>query len=121
MMSFQSIDAWWWPFVFIALAGWIATDIWRWAGVLVGNRLKEDSSLLVWVRSVATALVAAVVAKLVLYPSGALAEFPLMLRIGAMALGFGVFLTAGKRPWVGILTAILVLMGGKLILDMSGF
>ena len=121
MMSFQSIDAWWWPYVFIALAGWIATDIWRWAGVLAGSRLKDDSPLLVWVRSVATALVAAVIAKLVLYPSGELAGFPLMLRLGAAAIGFGVFLVAGKKPWIGILTAVLLLMGGKLIVDASGF
>ena len=30
-----------WPFVFILLAGWLVTDMWRWLGVLVGNRLTK--------------------------------------------------------------------------------
>ena len=45
-----------WPFVFIAIAGWLATDLWRWLGVLAGNRLREDSEAFYWVRAVATAL-----------------------------------------------------------------
>lgn len=72
-MSYSWIDAWWWPYVFIAVAGWLATDIWRWIGVVGGSRLKDDSPALALVRAVATALVAAVVAKLILYPSGVLA------------------------------------------------
>jgi hypothetical protein len=40
----ETFDAWWWPYAFIAVAGWLATDIWRWLGVLIGNRLKEDSA-----------------------------------------------------------------------------
>jgi hypothetical protein len=69
-----SFDTWWWPYLFIAIAGWLATDIWRWLGVLVGNRLSEESAALTWVRAVATALVAGVIAKLILYPTGALQE-----------------------------------------------
>jgi hypothetical protein len=23
----------WWPYIFIAVAGWLATDLWRWLGV----------------------------------------------------------------------------------------
>ena len=38
-----------WPFVFIAIAGWLATDIWRWLGVLLGNRIAQDSAWLIWV------------------------------------------------------------------------
>lgn len=114
-MNWQTFDNWWWPFVFILISGWIATDLWRWLGVLVGNRLRDDSALLVWVRSVATALVAAVIAKLVLYPSGDLADFPLVLRVGAALIGFAVFILSGSKPWTGILSAIACLVAGRLL------
>jgi hypothetical protein len=116
MMTFDAYDAWWWPFLFIAVAGWLATDMWRWLGVIAGSRMRDDSALLVWVRSVATALVAAVIAKLILYPTGALADFPLWLRIGAAVLGFAVFLVTGKRPWKGILTAVVCVAAGQALL-----
>jgi len=59
-----------WPYVVIIVAGWLATDMWRWLGVIAGNRLREGSEALNWVRAVATALVMAVTAKLVVFPSG---------------------------------------------------
>lgn len=116
MMSYQWLDTWWWPYVFIAVAGWLATDVWRWLGVIVGARLKDESPVLIWVRAVATALVAAVIAKLVLYPSGELRNVPVALRIVAMALGFGAFLALRQRVWVGIVVALSVLIGGQLLL-----
>ncbi|MEP3438312.1 MAG: AzlD domain-containing protein [Hoeflea sp.] len=116
MISYESFDTWWWPYVFIAIAGWLATDIWRWIGVLVGNRLKQDSAALVWVRAVATALLAAVIAKLILYPTGELGNVPLALRLIAVSAGFSAFLIGGKRTWIGIVTALGLLIGGQLLL-----
>ncbi|PWW03663.1 branched-subunit amino acid transport protein AzlD [Hoeflea marina] len=115
-MSYQWLDTWWWPYVFIAVAGWLATDLWRWLGVVVGARLKDDSLLLIWVRAVATALVAAVIAKLVLYPSGELKHVPVALRLLALGLGFAAFLALRQRVWVGIAVALAVLIGGQLLL-----
>ncbi len=105
----MSIDAWWAPYVFIAIAGWIATDFWRWLGVIAGNRLKEDSEALNWVRAVATALVMAVTAKLIVFPTGTLADSPIWLRIGSSALGFAAFLLSGQRVVVGVLVPIILL------------
>jgi hypothetical protein len=82
-MTFEAIDAWWWPYLFILIAGALATDIWRFLGVYLAGGIAEDSDLLVLVRCVATALVAAVIANLIVFPSGALAETPAALRIGA--------------------------------------
>ena len=69
------------PYLFILLAGFLATDIWRWLGVLIGNRLHDDSELLNWVKAVATALIAGVIGKLILFPAGALATAPVALRL----------------------------------------
>lgn len=111
-MSYFALDAWWWPFVFILVAGWLATDVWRWLGVLIGNRLDETSQALVLVRAIATALVAAVIARLIVFPSGALAETALALRLIAAALGFLAFQMAGQRIVVGVGVALAVLLAG---------
>ena len=108
-------DAWWAPYLFIALAGWIATDLWRWLGVLAGNKLKEDSEALHWVRAVATALVMAVTAQLIVFPTGTLSHAPMELRIGAAVIGFIAFLASGQRVIVGVIVPIAVLALGLLV------
>ena len=82
-MTFGAIDAWWWPFLFILVGGWLVTDGWRFLGVYLGGRIDETSEAMVFVRAVATALVAAVIANLVIFPAGALADSPVWLRVGA--------------------------------------
>uniref|UniRef100_A0A7C1PFD7 AzlD domain-containing protein n=1 Tax=Agrobacterium albertimagni TaxID=147266 RepID=A0A7C1PFD7_9HYPH len=103
-----------WPYIVIIVAGWLATDIWRWLGVLAGNRLQEGSEALNWVRAVATALVMAVTAKLVVFPTGTLESSPLWLRLVAAALGFAAFLLAGQRVIVGVLVPLAILGAGLL-------
>ena len=112
MLSFQSIDAWWWPYLFITLAGFLPTDIWRWAGVALGARLDETAPAMVLVRCVATGLVAAVIGNLVIFPQGALAHVPVLVRIFAMAAGFAAYHLSKRRVVAGILTAEAVLLAG---------
>ena len=114
-MTFQSFDAWWWPFLFILVAGGLATDVWRFLGVHFGGRISEESEALVFVRAVATALVAAVIGNLVVFPSGSLAETALALRIGAAVAGFAVYLVFGKRMLVGIVAGEAVLIAGMVM------
>ncbi len=101
-----------WPYVVILVGGWLATDIWRYLGVLAGNRLDEESEALRWVRAVATALVMAVTAKLIVFPSGTLEASPYWLRIGAAAIGFAAFLASGQKVAVGVGVSVAVLMAG---------
>lgn len=93
-------------YLFIVIAGILATDVWRWLGVLAGNRLREDSEAMRWVRAVATALVAAVIARLVLYPTGTLAELPAWMRVGAALAGFATYILTGQRILFGIAVAV---------------
>ncbi|MEO3385927.1 AzlD domain-containing protein [Mesorhizobium sp. CAU 1741] len=109
-MTFGAFDAWWWPYLFILLGGWLATDGWRFLGVYLGGKITEESPALVFVRTLATALVAAVIGNLVVFPSGALAGVPLMVRVGAAAIGFVAYLVARKNMLVGILVAEAVLL-----------
>jgi hypothetical protein len=114
-VTWHSLTTWWWPYLFILLAGWLPTDIWRFLGVLIGGRVSEDSEALVAVRAVATALVAGVIAQLVLYPSGALAESALSLRLAAAAAGFCGYLYLGRRVIVGVLIGEAILVAGLLL------
>ena len=115
-LAYDSIAAAWWPYLFILIAGSLATDVWRWIGVFAGSRLSEESELLVWVRAVATALVGGVVGQLLLFPTGALAAAPVWLRILAAALGFAAFWSWRKSILVGVLVGEAALVGGWLVL-----
>lgn len=106
-----------WPYLFILIAGFLATEMWRWIGVLVGARLDEASPALAWVRAVATALVAGVIAKMLLAPGGALATTPATLRIVAAGIGLAAYLLLGRRLFVGVAAAEAVLIAGWLALD----
>ncbi len=75
----------------IAVAGFVPTYIWRGSAVLLVKRMTTDSPVLLWVRSVATALVAAIVTKLVLVPPGLLGETSLTARLLALAVSVTCF------------------------------
>jgi len=119
-VTYFSNDAWWWPFFFILVAGCLATYAWRFLGVYFGGRLDEGSELLVLVRAVATALVAAVIGNLVVFPSGALADAPLVLRIGAAAGGFVAYLVIRRSVLLSIVVAEAILIAGLMMVPASG-
>ena len=101
-MTFDAFPDPWWPYAFILLAAIVPTEMWRTIGVIAARRLDEDAPAFALVRAIATALVAAVIAKLVLTPDGALGEVPITVRIAAAALGFAAIELGGRRLWVGI-------------------
>lgn len=113
-------DTWWWPYVMILGAGWFATDVWRWIGVFASGRLREDSELLIWVRCVATALVAGLISKLILFPQGVLSETPMWLRVAASSAGFAAFFASRQKVIVGVLAAEAFLIGGWWLVDHVG-
>ena len=109
-MTFHASDSWWWQYAFILIGGWLATDMWRFLGAYFGSRISEDSDAIVFVRCLATALGAAVIGNLVVFPSGVLAAVPLWLRVGAAVTGFLAYLLAGRSVLVAILAAEAVLL-----------
>lgn len=111
-MTFGSIDAWWWPFVFILVAGWATTYPWRALGIYLGGRIRDDAEILVLVRAVATALVAAVIGNLICFPAGAAAETTLALRLLSAAAGFAAYLFIGRRILLGIVVAEAIFVAG---------
>ena len=82
-------------------------------GLWFGGGIDEGSELLVWVRAVATAILAGVIAQIVVQPPGALASVPDFLRYGAVAAGFAVFLLSLKSIFAGVVAGEIVLLAGK--------
>jgi branched-subunit amino acid transport protein AzlD len=101
-----------WPYLALILVGFLPTEVWRWLGLVLARGLSEESEIIVWVRAVATAILAGVIAQLIMTSSGALATTPLAVRLGAIAIGFVAFLTIRRSIFAGVLAGELVLVGG---------
>lgn len=104
-----------WPYVVLVLVGFLPNEIWRWAGFLLARGIDESSELLVWVRAVATAVLAAVIAKLIFFAPGALATVPLPVRIAALGAGFIGFLLIRRSVIAGVAVGEAVLIAGALL------
>ncbi|MET0632457.1 MAG: AzlD domain-containing protein [Xanthobacteraceae bacterium] len=100
------------PYLALVLVGFLPNEVWRVVGLLLVRGLNEDSQIVVWVRAVATAILAGVLAQLVMTTSGALAAIPLFVRIGAALLGFAAFVLARKSVFAGVLVGELAFLAG---------
>jgi len=105
-----------WPYVLLMLVGFLPNEVWRMLGVLASRGVEEDSELIVWVRSVATAILAGVVIKIVIFAPGALASVPLAARLGAMGLGVVAYLGFRGSVFAGVATGCTALVVGALLL-----
>jgi len=93
----------WWPYLLVLVFGFLPSEIWRVIAVFLSRGLDEQSEFLQWVRAVAIALLAGVIAKLLFTPPGALAAVPLAGRLVPIAIGV-VGYVATRRAIVGVLS-----------------
>lgn len=103
----------WHALVVLLLAGVIPNQIWRMLGLWLGGGIDEGSDLLMWVKAVATAILAGVIAEILVRPPGALASVPDFLRYGAVLVGFVVFLLTRRSIFAGVVSGELVMLAGK--------
>jgi Branched-chain amino acid transport protein (AzlD) len=104
-----------WPYLLLVLVGYLPNEIWRVLGLVLARGLNEDSEIVVWSRAVATAILAGVIAKLIVFPPGALTAIPLGVRLSAAVCGFVAFLAVRKSIFVGVFAGeIVLLLGGYL-------
>src|SRR5215467_12518138 len=100
-------------YLVLLLVGFLPNEIWRVLGVWIGGGLRHDSEFAVWVRAVAVAVLAAVIAKLTLVPPGALATaVPLAVRLAAIACGFVTFLVVRRSVFAGLVAGESTLLIG---------
>jgi branched-subunit amino acid transport protein len=103
----------WHALLILFFAGVIPNQIWRMLGLWFGGGIDEGSELLVWVRAVATAVLAGVIAQILVQPPGALASVPDWLRYGAVAAGFAAFLLSRKSIFAGVVCGEIVMLSGR--------
>src|SRR5712671_4319088 len=99
-----------WPYLVSVLVGFLPNEAWRWLGVVMARGLDERSEIVVWVRAVATATLAGVIAKLTLFPPGALAAVPTMVRLASVAVGFACFVLFRRSLFAGVIAGEAVLV-----------
>jgi len=100
------------PYLVLILVGFLPNEIWRVLGLVLARGLNEDSEVVVWSRAVATAILAGVIAKLILFSTGALATIPLGVRVTAAVCGFLAFVGIRRSVFAGVLVGEAVLLLG---------
>lgn len=106
-----------WPYIVLVLVGFLPNEVWRAVGLVASRGLDEGSEILIWVRAVATAVLAAVIAKLTIFAPGALASIPLSVRLFAVAAGFVAFTLIRRSVFAGVSTGVATLILGTLIAE----
>lgn len=91
----------------------LGTYLWRAIGVGVAGRLNVDSAWIAWITCVAYALLAGLIARMLLMPSGPLAETPLIARIAAAAMAAAVFFGLGRRLLLAVTAGSVTLVLGS--------
>lgn len=100
------------PYLTLLLVGFLPNEIWRVLGLVLARGLNEKSEIVLWSRAVATAILAGVIAKLMLFPLGELGAIPLAVRVTAAACGFAAFLAIRRSLLAGVLIGEAVLLLG---------
>ncbi|MEJ2374497.1 MAG: AzlD domain-containing protein [Pseudolabrys sp.] len=104
-----------WPYLALMLLGYLPNEVWRALGLVLARGLNEDSEIVIWSRAVATAILAGVIAKLIVFSPGALAGIPLVIRVAAVTSGFVAFLAFKRSVFGGVLVGeAALLLGGFL-------
>jgi hypothetical protein len=112
MSGLPGVWGMWGGYLPFFVAGFLASEPWRWAGALVGRDLDPQSEIFIWVRAVSSAIVAGLVARIVVFPTGALAVMSAPTRYGAAAVGVAAFFAARKSLGVGVAVGTLALLAG---------
>jgi branched-subunit amino acid transport protein len=103
----------WHALLVLVIAGFLPNEVWRMLGLWLGGGVDEGSEILVWVRAVATAILAGVIAQILVSPPGALASVPDWLRYAAVAAGVAAFMATRRSTLAGVVFGELVMLAGK--------
>jgi Branched-chain amino acid transport protein (AzlD) len=106
-----------WPYLVLIFVGFLPNEIWRMLGLVLARRLNEGTEILVWVRAIATAILAGVIGKLIFFPAGALTSVPLSVRIGAIVVGFLGYVLIRRSVFAGVLAGEAALIAGAMLLS----
>jgi len=90
-----------WPYVLMTV-GALATYFWRGLGVALSGRVDAGSRLFEWVACVAYALLAGLIARMIILPSGPLAEAASADRVAAAVVALAIFFLTRRNVGLGV-------------------
>ena len=88
----------------------VGTFMWRALGVAVANHIDISSDLFEWFNCVAYAMLAGLISRIILIPSGTLETTLLFDRVAAMVIGLVVFVIFKRNIFWGTFTAFLIFL-----------
>lgn len=94
----------------LVIACSLGTYLWRALGVLLSGRITVHSELFNWVACVAYAMVAGLISRILVLPTGMLAETALPERLVACALALGAYYAARRNLLVGVGVGVAAIM-----------
>ena len=95
--------------ILIILITSFATYLSRFLGVVSAEKIKETSKIFKWFNCVAYSVLAALIARMVIFPAGELAESGILIRLFVIAASVVLFLFTKKNlVYPTILSAILL-------------
>ena len=95
--------------IVVILVTSFATYLSRFLGVVSSEKIKETSKIFKWFNCIAYSILAALIARMVVFPAGELAESGIFIRLFVVAVSVAMFLFTKKNlVYPTILSAILL-------------
>ncbi|WP_193188344.1 AzlD domain-containing protein [Nisaea sediminum] len=105
------------PLALVLLAASV-TFLWRALGALLASKIDTEGALFRWIACVSYATVAGLISRMAVLPTGDLAETPLVLRLGAVAIGFAVYFLARRNLLLAAAAGAASFAGGLAFLPL---
>jgi branched-subunit amino acid transport protein len=87
----------------------LATYISRFLGVITSKKIKENSKIFKWFNCLAYSTLSALLARIIIFPAGALAEVDYLIRFVVVFVSLGIFLISKKNfVYPTVLSALLL-------------
>ena len=83
--------------ILIIIVTSVATFISRFLGVITAEKINEKSNIFSWFNYVAYSILAALIARMIIFPASALDESSLLIRLIVVVLCIGVFIYSKKN------------------------
>ena len=95
--------------VLVILVTSFATYLSRFLGVVSSEKIKETSKIFKWFNCIAYSILAALIARMVVFPAGELAESGIVIRLFVVVVSVAMFLFTKKNlVYPTVLSAILL-------------
>ena len=95
--------------ILVILVTSIATYLSRFLGVISSEKIDETSKIFRWFNCIAYSILAALIARIIIFPAGVLQEADLLLRLFVVAISLIIYILSKKNlVYPTILSAILL-------------